>query len=101
MMAGVDTTGGAATFLLYHLAANPGQQEAVYQEIVSAVGRAGRPTEQQLGRLRLLRAAAQESHRLRPVAAGVSRRTQKQVPNVINSLFNTGHDICMYFLKAV
>ena len=34
MMAGVDTTGGAATFLLYQLASNEEKQELLYKEIL-------------------------------------------------------------------
>ena len=81
MMAGVDTTGGAATFLLYHLAANEDKQELLYREIVDTIGPAtgDAVNEQKLKRMKYLRACAQESHRLRPVATGVGRRTQAPV----------------------
>ena len=81
MMAGVDTTGGAATFLLYHLAANEDKQELLYREIVDTIGpgTSDAVTEQKLKRMKYLRACAQESHRLRPVASGVGRRTQAPV----------------------
>ena len=85
MMAGVDTTGAAATFLLYHLASNVEEQEVLYREICDHIGpRTSDPiTEAKLKRMKYLRACAQESHRLRPVGAGVGRRTQ--VPMVLSN----------------
>ena len=73
MLAGIDTTGASATFLLYHLAVNQEKQEALYQEIREVVGE-GEVTEASFGRLKYLRACAQESHRLLPVVSGSGRR---------------------------
>ena len=79
MMAGVDTTGAAATFLLYQLAANPEKQELLYEEIRETVGAGGKVTEAALRRMKYLRAASQESLRLMPVANGAGRRTQRDL----------------------
>ena len=73
MLAGIDTTGASATFLLYHLAVNQEKQEALYQEIREVVGE-GEVTEASFRRLKYLRACAQESHRLLPVVSGSGRR---------------------------
>ena len=85
MMAGVDTTGAAATFLLYHLASNEEKQELLYKEICEHIGPSTSDviTESKIKKMKYLRACAQESHRLRPVAAGVGRRTQ--VPMVLSN----------------
>ena len=85
MMAGVDTTGGAATFLLYHLASNEEKQELLYKEICDHIGPSTSDiiTESKIKKMKYLRACAQESHRLRPVAVGVGRRTQ--VPMVLSN----------------
>ena len=85
MMAGVDTTGGAATFLLYHLASNEAKQELLYKEICEIIGPSTSDiiNESKIKKMKYLRACAQESHRLRPVAAGVGRRTQ--VPMVLSN----------------
>jgi cytochrome P450 family 12 len=58
MMAGIDTTGNTAAFLLYHLASNPGQQEELRREVEREVG-AGIVTEANLKRLQYLRACLQ------------------------------------------
>merc|ERR1712172_161733 len=67
MMAGVDTTGGAATFLLYHLASNEEKQELLYKEICDIIGPSTSDiiTESKIKKMKYLRACAQESHRLR------------------------------------
>ena len=78
MLAGIDTTGASATFLLYHLAVNQEKQEALYQEIREVVGE-GEVTEASFRRLKYLRACTQESHRLLPVFSGLGRRTQKEL----------------------
>ena len=38
MMAGIDTTGSTATFLLYHLATHQDKQELLYREICQTIG---------------------------------------------------------------
>ena len=81
MIAGVDTTGVAATFLLYNLATNPAKQELLHQEIVDIIGPSVLDpiTESKLKKMKYLRACCQESHRMRPVTIGLGRRTQKEV----------------------
>ena len=61
MMAGVDTTGGAATFLIYHLASNPDKQEKLYNEIVNIIGTnaSDQITESKLKKMKYLRACCQ------------------------------------------
>ena len=78
MMAGIDTTGNAATFLLYHLAANQEQQDKLFEEIEGVIGNE-KVTEAKLKRMKYLKACCQESHRLLPVASGIGRRTQTEV----------------------
>ena len=78
MIAGIDTTGNAATFLLYHLAANKQQQEALFKEIQEVIGN-NPVTEAKLKKMKYLRACCQESHRLLPVASGIGRRTQRVI----------------------
>ena len=78
MMAGVDTTGASATFLLYLLAVNQDKQELLYKEIQEVVGE-GKVTVAGLKRMKYLRACSQESHRLFPVVSGAGRRTQKDL----------------------
>ena len=61
MMAGVDTTGGAATFLMYHLASNPDKQEKLYREIVDIIGPSTHDqiTESKLKKMKYLKACCQ------------------------------------------
>jgi len=100
MMAGVDTTGGAATFLLYHLASNEAKQELLYKEICEIIGPSTSDiiTESKIKKMKYLRACAQESHRLRPVAAGVGRRTQ--VPMVLSD-YHVPRGVSVQYLAFV
>ena len=75
MLAGIDTTGNTAAFLIYRLANNPEQQEMLFKEVVREVGE-GRVTEAALRSMKYLRACHQESMRMAPAASGISRRTQ-------------------------
>ena len=75
MLAGVDTTGASATFLLYLLAVNQDKQELLYREIQEVMGE-GEVTVAGLKRMKYLRACSQESQRLLPVVSASSRRTQ-------------------------
>ena len=79
LVAGIDTTGNTAAFLLYHLASNPDKQQKLYEEILSVVGKDGIMKESLLGQMRYLKACQQESARLTPVAIGISRLTQKNM----------------------
>jgi cytochrome P450 len=75
MMAGVDTTGNTAAFIIYHLATNQEKQETLYREIMEEVGEK-RVTEASLKKMRYLKACLQESLRLLPTVSGLGRRTQ-------------------------
>ena len=77
--AGIDTTGGAATFLLYHLATNPEQQETLYQEICQTIGPTGQLTETALAKMRYMKAVQMESQRISPSVWGTSRVFDKDI----------------------
>jgi cytochrome P450 len=63
LMAGIDTTGNQMTFLLYHLASNPVQQELLAKEVVEVVGQTGDITEAKLNKMKYLKAFQHESQR--------------------------------------
>jgi len=73
LLAGLDTTGNTAAFLLYHLAINPDKQENLYQEIIKVIGKDGKMTEEALAEMRYLKACQQESARMAPVVLGTVR----------------------------
>jgi len=75
LMAGIDTTGCTATFLLYHLAKNPEKQEKLYQEICEVIGPKGSMSEQALGKMKYTKACQTESQRMMPAGLGTSRKT--------------------------
>ena len=79
MMAGIDTTGSTATFLLYHLATNPEQQETLYQEICQTIGPTGQLTETALAKMRYMKAVQMESQRISPSVWGTSRVFDKDI----------------------
>ena len=77
MLAGFDTTGVTASFLMYHLASNPEKQQLLYNEICEIVGSNGEPiTEAKLKKMRYVKACLQESQRMLPVIVGNARQTQ-------------------------
>merc|ERR1712050_213327 len=65
LMAGVDTTGYIVNWLMINLAANPGPQELLRDEL-SAVLKGGDLESQHLESLPYLKACIRESHRLTP-----------------------------------
>ena len=79
MMAGIDTTGSTATFLLYHLATNPDKQEKLYQEICQTIGPEGHLTEAAINNMTYMKAVQMESQRLQPAVWGTSRIFKKDV----------------------
>ena len=79
MMAGIDTTGSTATFLLYHLATNPEKQEILYKEICDTIGPEGHLTEAALNKMVYMKAVQMESQRLQPAVWGTSRIFRKDV----------------------
>lgn len=76
LFAGVDTTGHALAFLLYHLASSPGPQDLLARELREELGASEPLTPASLQRLKYLRACVQESMRLLPVVSFSMRRTQ-------------------------
>ena len=80
--AGIDTTGTAASFLLYHLATNPDKQEILYQEICQTIGPTGHLTQSDLAKMRYMKAVQMESQRIQPSVFGTSRMFDKDL--VIN-----------------
>ena len=79
MMAGIDTTGSTATFLLYHLATHQDKQELLYREICQAIGPRGHLTEEKLNKMTYMKAVQMESQRLLPAVWGSSRTFRKDV----------------------
>ena len=79
LMAGIDTTGTAAAFLLYHLATNPDKQENLYQEICDTIGPCGHLTESDLAKMRYMKAVQMESQRIQPSVWGTSRMFDKDL----------------------
>lgn len=75
ILAGVDTTGTTAAFLLLDLANNPEKQEILYKEIQDVIGYA-QLTESSINRMKYLKACLHESQRINPAAFGISRTTQ-------------------------
>merc|ERR1719334_663122 len=79
MMAGIDTTGNTAAFLLYHLAINQDKQENLYAEIVKEIGKEN-VTEAKLKKMKYLKACQRESQRMIPTASGIGRKAQVEFP---------------------
>jgi len=77
--AGIDTTGAAASFLLYHLAQNPEKQEILFKEIVDIVGTDGRLTETALSKMKYIKAVQMESQRMIPSVWATSRMYTKDI----------------------
>ena len=77
--AGIDTTGSAASFLLYHLATNPDKQEILYQEICQTIGPTGQLSEAGLARMKYMKAVQLESQRLLPSVWGTARMFDKDI----------------------
>nr|AKH03537.1 cytochrome P450 3077A1 [Paracyclopina nana] len=89
LLAGIDTTGNTAAFLLYNLAIHPEVQAKLVQEIDQVIGidpKKCRITEKHFNQMPYLRACFQESLRLTPTIIGISRKTS--VPMVLS-----GYDI--------
>jgi cytochrome P450 len=79
IMAGIDTTGNAAAFLLYDLATNPEVQEQLHKEIQDVIGKNKEVTESDLKRMRYLKACVHESRRLKPAVPGFNRETTQDM----------------------
>ena len=79
IIAGIDTTGSTASFLLYHLATNPDKQEILYKEICDVIGPQGQLTESSLAKMKYMKAVQMESQRILPAVWGSSRVYDKEV----------------------
>ena len=79
VIAGIDTTGASAAFLLYHLASNPDKAELLHQEICSSLGPRGSLTPCALASMRYLRAVQAESQRLLPAIWATARVYDRDV----------------------
>lgn len=80
ILAGVDTTSGAATYLLFHLAKNPQAQNKVRQEALALLGDASNSVEQpEPEKLPYLKACLKESLRLNPRVPGIYRKMDHDV----------------------
>jgi len=73
LFAGIETTGGSAAFLMYHLAKNPDVQEKLYKEICETIGCQGQLTETGLNNMKFTKAVQMESQRILPAVWGTSR----------------------------
>ena len=78
IVAGVETTGTTAAFLLLDLARNSDKQEILYQEIVDTIGD-GDITEPKLKQMKYLKACFRESQRMNPAVLGSCRITQEDM----------------------
>ena len=98
LMAGVDTTGTTAAFLLLDLAQHQEYQERVFQE-VSTIIQNGPITEPKINKLKYLKACFQESMRLNLAVIGFSRTTQ--VDMVLEGFQIPKDTIVSYFIMNV
>ncbi|NXX50788.1 CP27B protein, partial [Tricholaema leucomelas] len=73
LLAGVDTISCTLSWSLYELAQHPGVQEALHQELVTALGTGCGPSGIDLGKVPLLRAVVKETLRLYPVIPANAR----------------------------
>ncbi|XP_067945379.1 1,25-dihydroxyvitamin D(3) 24-hydroxylase, mitochondrial-like [Watersipora subatra] len=97
-IAGVESTGNALTFLMYHLAKNPVSQDKLYEDIRSCLLGDGEITLDSFKNLPYLRACMKESMRLSPPVTGTARITRRDVtlgdysiPS--GTIVNTGSDV--------
>ena len=79
VIAGIDTTGASAAFLLYHLASNPDKAELLHREICSSLGPRGSLTPCALASMRYLKAVQAESQRLLPAIWATARVYDRDV----------------------
>lgn len=86
------------SFILYHLAKNPTQQDQVYREVKRLLPETTSPiTRETLSEFRYLKAAIKESFRLNPISIGVGRILQEDTSfsgyhcpkNVITDMITT------------
>ena len=73
MFAGFDTTSTTMSWLIYLLARHPDKQTALYEELVSAMGREETPNADTVATLPFLRACVNEAMRLMPAVTDTVR----------------------------
>lgn len=73
LVAGHETTSGALSFALHHLARDPKVLRAAQEEVDAVLGEGGEPTFEQVPRLRHLRRVVDETLRLWPTAPAFAR----------------------------
>ena len=74
LLAGIDTTGNTATFLLHHLGRNPEKQQVLYEEISDVIGCDEEEiNEIKMSQMKYLKACLSESQRLLPITIGTAR----------------------------
>jgi len=98
LMAGVDTTGTTAAFLLLDLAQHPEQQEILFREVSETV-QGYAITESHINKMKYLKACFQETVRLHPAVIGFSRTTQ--VDMVLEGYHIPKDTVVSYFIMNV
>ncbi|XP_077564877.1 putative cytochrome P450 301a1, mitochondrial [Haemaphysalis longicornis] len=80
ILAGVNTTAAAATFLLFHFAKNPNAQQKARQEVLAVLETTSNYVQpQHFEKLPYLKACLKESMRLNPSVPGIYRKLNQDV----------------------
>ncbi|CAG9127052.1 unnamed protein product [Plutella xylostella] len=80
LMASIDTTAYSTSFILYHMARNPGCQETLYKEVSHLLpSKESAITNEVLTQAVYARSCIKEALRLNPVSIGVGRVLQKDI----------------------
>ncbi|XP_071959483.1 1,25-dihydroxyvitamin D(3) 24-hydroxylase, mitochondrial-like [Antedon mediterranea] len=79
LAAAVDTTSNSTLWTLYCLAKNPDCQERLYEEVTRVIPEGITPTKEHYNQMSYLKAVMQETQRLYPIVAAVSRNVTKDI----------------------
>lgn len=75
IIAGVDTTGNMAVYVLYLLAKNPDKQQLLREEILKIMPeKKSKLTSENMTNLPYMRAVLKETHRMMPISMGAHRK---------------------------